>query len=71
MVTVDFVLSFEGSDHSNIENHVDNAINSTDYLRFKNNYFKKMKYNRLFTIIVYNTHQVDDDQHIPLRSGKQ
>lgn len=71
MVTVKFVLSFEGSDYSNIENRVDNVINYKDYLRFKNNYFQKIKYERLLTTIVYNTHQVDDDQNIALRSGKQ
>ena len=71
MVTVDFVLSFEGSDYRNIRNHVDNAINSTDYLPFNNNNITKMKYNRLATTIVYNTHEVDDDKNIPLRSGKQ
>ena len=62
MVTVKFVLSFEGSDYSNIENRVDNVINYKGYLRFKNNYFQKIKYERLLTTIVYNTHQVDDDQ---------
>ena len=71
MVTVKFVLSFEGSDYSNIENRVDNVINYKGYLRFKNNYFQKIKYERLLTTIVYNTHQVDDDQNIALRSGKQ
>lgn len=71
MVTVKFVLSFEGSDYSNIENRVDNVINYKEYLRFKNNYFQKIKYERLLTTIVYNTHQVDDDQNIALRSGKQ
>lgn len=71
MVTVKFVLSFEGSDYSNIENRVDNVINNKGYLRFKNNYFQKIKYERLLTTIVYNTHQVDDDQNIALRSGKQ
>jgi hypothetical protein len=71
VVTVKFVLSFEGSDYSNIENRVDNVINNKGYLRFKNNYFQKIKYERLLTTIVYNTHQVDDDQNIALRSGKQ
>jgi phosphomevalonate kinase len=71
VVTVKFVLSFEGSDYSNIENRVDNVINYKEYLRFKNNYFQKIKYERLLTTIVYNTHQVDDDQNIALRSGKQ
>jgi hypothetical protein len=71
VVTVKFVLSFEGSDYSNIENRVDNVINYKGYLRFKNNYFQKIKYERLLTTIVYNTHQVDDDQNIALRSGKQ
>lgn len=70
MVTVEFVLSFEGSEHGNIGVHVDNVIDNTDYPRFGNLYFKKMKYNRVLTTIVYTTHQVDDDQHILSRSGQ-
>jgi len=71
VVTVAFVLSFEGSDYSNIENYVDNVIKNKHFLRFNDNYLMKMKYNRLWTTIVYNTHQDDDDQNIALRSGKQ
>lgn len=71
MVTVAFVLSFEGSDYSNIENYVDNVIKNKHFLRFNDNYLMKMNYNRLWTTIVYNTHQDDDDQNIALRSGKQ